>query len=78
MCANDRNIERRVVRSVSDDSEDDDDIAKMTVVQLNDVCKTYGLPRSGNKPELLLRLIPFLTALNTVDDDDSDGMDDED
>ena len=52
--------------------------AKMTVVQLKDVCKTYSLPRSGKKPELLLRLIPFLTALNTIDDENNDGMNEED
>jgi len=47
----------------------------MNKYQLKDICRTYGLPVSGNKPDLLQRIIPFLQALNTIDDDNNDVID---
>ena len=35
----------------------------MTVTELKDVCRVYGLPISRNKPDLIIRLILFIKGL---------------
>ena len=74
--ASKRKIEQRAVRLVSNNNENNDnDIINIICNQLREVYHTYSLPISRRKPDLLLHLIPFLKALNTVDNDNNDGID---
>ena len=45
-------------------------LADLTVAELKEVCRSYGLPVSGAKDVLLQRLVPFIEALANFDDGD--------
>ena len=67
----------RPIKSCSIRTDDDNSLSNLTVVELKEVCRAYGLAVSGNKDALLQRLLPFIDGLNNYEDGDEVSFEEE-
>ena len=70
-----RNIKINPIQYVPDSSdENNDSLNNMTVVDLKDICRAYGLSTGGLKNDLVARLSEFMESLAVYDDDAAVGL----
>ena len=68
----DRSTQRRLVRSVSDDADGDDDISKLAVPEFKMLCLAHGVAVGGRKEDLIARLVPYLEGVSALMSDGED------
>ena len=73
-----RNIKTNPIQHTREpNNENDDSLNDMTVVDLKDTCRVYGLSTGGLKKDLVDRVSVFMESLAMHDDVDVDGSLDE-
>ena len=66
----DRNVQKwKISAADNDEDEDEDNVYNLTKKELKGICLTYHLPRSGNKPDLIARIVSHLESFSNDETD---------